>query len=348
VLRDPARRVPRPQTRGQQAPGTRSPRRRRLQLRRLFRRVLGVVAVLVLVATVASAGYDRLTDTPSAVPPLDAHGHLVQTGDVRTHYESWGSAGSAVVLVPGFAESAYVFQRLGPELAAAHHRVFALDVRGYGYTERRGPYTLAADAQQLADFLRVLHLRRADGVSTVLVGHSSGAAVVGDVALTHPADVAGIVFLDGDGTPYGVGPAWVHALVRDPFATTLVRLASRHPALAARVYGDACGPRCPVFTGAVADAWTRPFRVAGAAAAMRQILGRQLIGLEPDQLTRIRVPAAVVYGSADPETPPALAAETARRLHAPPPTAITGARHLVMVSHPRELAAALVATGLLH
>ncbi len=312
-----------------------------------MRRLLVGLLTLALVTTGTSVVYNHLTSTPSAVPPLDAHGHVVATGDVRTHYESWGDAGSAVVLVPGFAESSYVFDALGPILAAAHHRVFALDVRGYGYTERRGPYTLASDTRQLADFLRVLHLRRTDGVSTVVVGHSSGAAIAGDLALTRPTDVAGIVFLDGDGTPYGVGPAWAHALVRDPFATSLVRLVSRHPALAARVYDQACGPGCPPFTGAVADAWTRPFRVAGGAAAMRAILGRPLIGLEPEQLTRIRVPAAVVYGDGDPETPAALARETATRLHAGPPVAVLGARHLVMISSPRPLASALLGTGLI-
>lgn len=318
------------------------------RIRRSARRALVTAVALAAVLTVASAAYDHATATPSAVAPLDAHGHEVWTGDLRTHYESWGTAGSPVVLVPGFAESAYAFDALGPALAAAQHRVYALDVRGYGYTERRGPYTLASDTAQLADFLAALHLRRADGVSTVLVGHSSGAAIVGDLALTRPSEVAGIIFLDGDGTPYGVGPAWVHALVREPFATTLVRLASRHPALAAaRVYDQACGPGCPPFAGAVADGWTRPFRVAGAAAAMRQILGQQLIGLQPDQLTRIRVPAAVVYGTDDPETPAALARETAARLHAAPPIAVPGARHLVMVSSPGPLAAALARTGLL-
>ena len=88
--------------------------------------------------------------------------------------------------------------------------------------------------------------------------------------------------------------------------------------------------------------------MAGAAAAMRAILGQQLIGLQPDQITRIRVPAAVVYGSQDPETPADLARETATRLHAGAPIAVSGARHLVMVSNPRELAAALLRTGLFH
>lgn len=176
-------------------------------IRRFAGRVLLVMFALVATLTAASAVYNHATATPSVMPPLDAHGHEVRTGDFSTHFQAWGTTGSAVVLVHGFAESAQVFDALGPLLAATHHRVYALAVRGYGFTERRGPYNLASDTDQLADFLQVMHLRRADGASTVLVGHSSGAAIVGDLALTRPTYAAGIVFLDGDGTPYGAGRA---------------------------------------------------------------------------------------------------------------------------------------------
>ena len=114
-----------------------------------------------------------------------------------------------------------MWDRVGPVLARDGYRVYALDVRGFGYTQRRGPYTLAGDVAQLSAFLSALHLDAAHGGTATLVGHSSGAAIVGALARAQPADVRGVVFLDGDGTPYGVGPAWVHHLVVDPYATAL-------------------------------------------------------------------------------------------------------------------------------
>ncbi len=303
----------------------------------LGRAAVAVVAVWLLL-TVAATAYDLTTSRSVPAPPLDAHGHELRTGELTTHFESWGSAGTPIVLVHGFLESASVWERVAPLLAAAGHRVYALDVRGYGYTERKGPYTLASDTRQLLDFVAALHLTAADGGTPLLVGHSSGAAIVGNVARLRPAAVAGVVFLDGDGTPYGVGPGWVHRLFIDPYATAIIRLMVRHPSVAASAYGRACGPRCPRFDPRV---WLGPFRVAGAEPALKAILGRQLIGMTYVQERQIDVPAAVVYGKDDPEMTAVDAQATARRLRTTRVVAIPGARHLAMLSDPTALTAAL-------
>jgi pimeloyl-ACP methyl ester carboxylesterase len=229
-----------------------------------------------------------------------------------------------------------VWDRVGPVLAQDGYRVYAVDVRGFGETERRGPYTLAGDIAQLSAFLSALHLDAADGGTAVLIGHSSGAAVVGGLARAQPGEVRGVVFMDGDGTPYGVGPGWVHHLVVDPYATALVRLLTRHPWLAERVYRGACGPDCPAFDAA---AWLGPFRVPGGEHALQAILRQPLIGLTYAEERQIHVPAAVIYGSQDPEMAAASARSTAARLHTDVVVAIPGAAHLPMLSAPGTVAA---------
>ena len=89
--------------------------------------------------------------------------------------------------------------------------------------------------------------------------------------------------------------------------------------------------------------WTRPFRVAGGVHALKQILRRQLIGLTYSQERQIRVPAAVLYGAADPELTAAQAKATAARLHTTRIVAIPGARHLGMLSDPDIVAADIAA-----
>jgi len=256
-------------------------------VRRRLGRVAAAVAAPVVAVTVAAAAYDVASDGTVPAPPLGSHGHLVRTGDIDSHYEQWGRTGPPIVLVHGFLESAAVWDRVGPVLARNGYRVYAVDVRGFGYTQRRGPYTLAGDIAQLSAFLSALHLDATHGGTATLVGHSSGAAIVGGLARSQPADVRAVVFLDGDGTPYGVGPAWVHRLVLDPYATALVRLATRHPWLADRVYRGACGPGCPAFEAAV---WLRPFRVPRAEGALESILRQPLIGLTYAQERQIHVP----------------------------------------------------------
>src|SRR3954454_5230490 len=131
--------------------------------RRVLRAVAVVVASIWVVVPVAALGYDVTTGGTLPRPPLDANGHDVRTGDLVTHYEQWGTTGPPIVLVHGFLESAWAWHLTGPRLAAQGYRVYALDVRGFGYTERRGPYTLASDTEQLRAFLAALHLTPADG-----------------------------------------------------------------------------------------------------------------------------------------------------------------------------------------
>ena len=147
--------------------------------RRRLRRVAAVVAAPVVAVTVAAAVYDVTSQGTVPAPSLDAHGRRVLTEDIESHYEQWGHAGPPIVLVHGFLESAAVWDRVGPVLARDGYRVYALDVRGFGYTQRRGPYTLAGDVAQLSAFLSALHLDAAHGGTATLVGHSSGAAIVG-------------------------------------------------------------------------------------------------------------------------------------------------------------------------
>jgi pimeloyl-ACP methyl ester carboxylesterase len=94
-------------------------------------------------------------------------------------------------------------------------------------------------------FLRVKGLTGAS--APVLVGHSSGAAVVGLAALRGPAFVRGVVFLDGDATPRG-GPGFLGWLLVNPYRTTLLRLALSQvwlikDLLAAAGGGDRAGVR---------------------------------------------------------------------------------------------------------
>lgn len=305
--------------------------------RRVLRRIGVGVLALWLAVTLTAFGYNAATQGTLAAPPPSPQSHDVRTGDLVTRYQQWGSSGSPVVLVHGFLESSSVWRLAGPDLAARGHRVYAIDVRGFGYTERRGPYTLQSDVAQLDAFLEALGLRGA-----VLVGHSSGAAIVTDLARRHPDAVRRIVLMDGDGTPYGVGPAWIHALVRDPYATAMIRAVTRHPSIAADVYGGACGPGCPPFDP---QEWIRPFRVPGAEDALRAILGQPLIGLTYAEEEQVTTPATITYGTEDPQMTAADAAATARRLHTGDVVPLAGANHLGMLSHPALLAGALDAAA---
>jgi pimeloyl-ACP methyl ester carboxylesterase len=290
----------------------------------------------LLTLTALAAGYLAGTSDTVPTPPLDAHGHLTRTGDVTTRYERWGDRGTPVVLVHGMAETADVWQSLGP-LLARDHVVFAYDLKGFGYTGRDGNYDLDAQVRQLDALLDAV----APGAHPLLVGHSMGAAVIAEEARRHPRRAAGVVFLDGDGTPYGVGPGFTRSLLPGPLVTAAIHLAARYPALARAVYESNCGPTCPPFDPAV---WLTPLRVDGGAESLAAVVRQPLIGLGYAELDQIRTPAALVYGAQDPVMSQDVVAATKVHLRPRVVVAIPGERHLVMLSAPWQLAVVLERT----
>jgi pimeloyl-ACP methyl ester carboxylesterase len=291
------------------------------------------VALAVLALTGFSFVYDIVTQGTVAPPSGLAY---AQTGDIRTRYAEWGAAGTPVVLVHGFVESADTWAATA-RLLAADHRVYAIDVDGFGYTQRVAPYSTAHLASQLLGFVSALHL-----VRPILVGHSSGAAVVAAAALRDPANVGGVMFLDGDGLPLSGGrPPGIPA----PFRTTLLRLALRSDTAIRLIYSFTCGSGCPALDSTAVEQWRRPFQVPGAESAVWQVLGAGIPSLSPARLADLArltaVPKAVVFGASDPEYAAGAAAQTAARIGAPAPTLIPGARHLTLVSSPVAVAAAV-------
>ena len=96
---------------------------------------------------------------------------------------AWGSPDEdPVLLVHGIMSDAGVFWRLGPALAAAGHRVVAIDMPAHGETGPwRGRYALADTAADLAALIRSLEL---DADTLSVLGHSWGGMVVAGLPLT--------------------------------------------------------------------------------------------------------------------------------------------------------------------
>ena len=95
---------------------------------------------------------------------------------------AWGSPDDdPVLLVHGIMSDAGVFWRLGPALAAAGHRVLAMDMPAHGETGPwRGRYALADTAADLAALIRSLDL---DADTLSVLGHSWGGMVVAGLSI---------------------------------------------------------------------------------------------------------------------------------------------------------------------
>lgn len=306
---------------------TRLPRVRKW-LRRLG---IGALAFFLLV-TLASYAFNLAMRPPQQLDP--GFGDYVDVGASSVHYERWGDHGSPIVLLPGFMESAVAWSAVGPILGE-HHRVYAVDLPGPGYTRYDGPMTLAAQADLVDGFMGALRLQGA-----LLVGHSMGAAVVGAVALAHRDDVGGVVFADGDGLPIATGPRWVRAAILDsPYVTSLLRLGAHWPWAARRAIASLCASSCPAATHALAEQWVRPLGQRSDERALHDLMLRADNGLTPAQLAGIAVPTSIIWGTRDHDGGSLRA--TVDNLHHPPVHLITGAGHLTMLADPDAFATAV-------
>jgi pimeloyl-ACP methyl ester carboxylesterase len=286
--------------------------------------------VSLVVLTAASLLYNALTDGRERPPSSLYAGPFVRVDGTLLAYRRWGRAGSPIVLVGGFAEPSFVWNAVGPLLAKAH-RVYALDLPPFGYSQRQGPFTLAHWADLTLGFERRLGI-----VRPIIVGHSLGAAVAVEAALVDPNETAGIVLLDGDALPIG-GAGWFSHLLLPPWYTTAYRLVTGSSWLFRRILRTAWGPHPPSFDRSVLEEWQRPFRVSGTAAAFRTVLGYGIQGVSLKDLRRVSVPREVIWGARDAVDSPSDGRRSAAALHAEFVT-IPAIGHLSMLAAPAQVA----------
>src|SRR5919201_2044162 len=113
--------------------------------------------------------------------PQAVHHHRAAVNGTELHYVSAGTHGSPVLLVHGFPETWWTFHKLIP-LLADDHRVFAVDLRGFGESS---PAAAGHDSATAAEDLVALIDRLDVGAVHLTVQDISGATTF-RVAATHP------------------------------------------------------------------------------------------------------------------------------------------------------------------
>src|SRR5882724_4610524 len=110
--------------------------------------------------------------------------HRAEVNGTTLHYVAAGTTGSPILLVHGFPETWWAFHKLIP-LPATNHRVFAVDLRGFGDSDNQpGEYGSAASAEDLHQL--IAHL---DVGPVHVTGQDISGGTVFRLAATHPPDV---------------------------------------------------------------------------------------------------------------------------------------------------------------
>ena len=153
----------------------------------------GAMGAAVAIKMLTRASTVAWEDVKDIIPHAD-RSRFVNLDGIRVHYQEFGDeAAPPVILIHGYTASVYVWKTAAPLLAEAGMRVIAIDLVGFGYTEkpRYFDYTIQSQARMVSRFMDRLGIGQA-----CLVGSSYGGAVAATLALDYPERVEKLVLVD--------------------------------------------------------------------------------------------------------------------------------------------------------
>jgi pimeloyl-ACP methyl ester carboxylesterase len=259
-------------------------------------KIIGGLLLLML------AGCARVPASPGNLDHSWGERQVFDYQCIKINYYQAGQ-GAPVILLHGFGACTYTWRHLAPELAK-DHRVFALDLKGYGLSDKPadGKYAVSDQADMVAAFIRARDLH-----NLVIIGHSMGGGVT---LMTYfkvrpdvPARIRKLVLIDSAGYPQKM--PWFIRLARIPVVNRLItRLLS--PRFATYMVLKKCYYDNDKITEEQIDTYAYYGSLPGAREAVRQT-ARQIMPADIEALTAqyqtIQVPVLIIWGAEDEVVP---------------------------------------------
>ncbi|HLZ72331.1 MAG TPA: alpha/beta fold hydrolase [Dehalococcoidia bacterium] len=227
----------------------------------------------------------------------------------RIYYEIQG-AGSPLALIHGIGGSAMDWGEALPRLAA-HCRVLALDVRGFGHSAKpSGPYSPAQWAADVAGVLDAAGMR-----DVIVLGHSMGGVIAQRLVLDFPQKVRAAIFASTSSEVKEAAAQFWEGQADEIEREGIAPMIARRQA----AYTDAFKAAHP--EALAADERRVQLNEPHAYAAAARAVARYNF---TDELRGLHMPVLILQGLDDKQTPPGGSVIMSR--------AIPGAR-LVMIEH---------------
>lgn len=213
------------------------------------------------------------------------------------HVERYGHGGEAIVLLHGFPTCSFLWRYVAPEIALRGDTAFAIDMLGYGESDRPydADFSVAAQAEYLDQAFTALRIAKA-----VVVGVDFGAAVALRLAATRPERVSRLVLFSPPDPERFPGPE-------------IGEMQRNTAKFAFRVSQGVLGAApliSPILQGSVAHAEKMPERLV--ARYLAPFVGKEGVrhllaltrAMNPDDLeaidlTAVGVPTTLAFGEED-------------------------------------------------
>ena len=225
---------------------------------------------------------------PGRVDSLDQSRHLersVRVNGVCVSVLDWGGRGQLMIFMPGYGNTAHVFDDLAPAFTDRAH-VVGLTPRGFPPSDApESGYTIAQLAVDVHALMDSLGAQKA-----ILVGHSISGAVITEFGQRYPDHLSAAIYLDA-AFDFGAGYRRSHLPERPlPRDTT----SATYRAWRAR-YGEALWSRSAKN---VSDADDRSWQIDEAAIVRRNRLVSALaseVRARPHEPWHVSAPILAIY-----------------------------------------------------
>jgi haloalkane dehalogenase len=259
--------------------------------------------------------------------------HDVVVDGKRIHYRACG-AGHPVLLVHGWPTSSYLWRAVMPQIAAAGARAVALDLPGFGASDKPvdGSYSFRFFSRVLDGFVDHLGAPAID-----LVVHDLGGPVGLYWAATHPERVQRLALLNTIVYPQ---MSWAVLLFMALNKLPGVRDVFTSPR--GLRWAMSFGVANPLPADVMAE-YLAPFADRDARRVLQKAAGGNLHrdGMKTIEryIKSLQIPVRLIYGDKDPILPEI--ARTMRRVQRDVPhatlTVLAGAKHFIHEDQPDEL-----------
>lgn len=299
------------------------------------------VILLLVVFAIAVLPYIIPLGGEGIVPPetlADPGGFFTTLDDGTLYAVHAPGDGPAVLLLHGFGGSTVSWRETIPALAEAGYDVYALDMRGFGLSDKgfEADYNHAAQAQRVRAWMDAVGLERA-----TLVGHSMGGDVAARIALSAPDRVSSLVLVSasvaGQRHQYRVPGV----LLDVPFLRRWAQIGLRRavPLYLDDILRESVEDDSAITPELIAD-YRRVLRTPEWELALLSMLRAEDEHEAP--VSELQAPTLLLWGSSDETVPPEQGERLERLIPGAELVVLEGAGHLLMHEQPEAFQAALL------
>jgi len=265
----------------------------------LKKKVFIVLSIFIIIAYLASFLAIKLS-YESIESLEDPDSKFVEVCGINVHFKESGQGEKTILLIHGFGASIFSFRYVFAALSK-HFKVVALDLPGFGLTERVSksscefdPYSRMGQVEIVEKFIETLDLK-----SVYVVGHSMGGTVATILSIQQPQLIKGLILEDSAIYEGGGSPKIITAILKNPIGRVLFPLFAYPMVLSLqRIIKIAYFNQTKV-TEDIIKGYKKSLRVKNWDYGLYRIITAQNQSDFIDRIPEINIPVLIITGKED-------------------------------------------------